>query len=416
MTAPPVAARERRRRIFPRTVATVITALALLLAVAAPSGASAATTTSGSHSEARASSSAETSWTSAACGQKPDASGTVDVASGLRLVAVNISYSNNNPCQGLPSVISSRVVFVYKVRTSDWFFPVASVDARYQIQENQGGSWKPSGFDVLVGMTVPAVGNNQIRCRLYQSSTESTVDWSPFACQYGWKGDGHGWDPGGNFLIKPKPVTTIDASMNPTAAQAAIKEAGCTTADSPQCKWESTSQSAITLPDNQATQLTHVVDSCPPKTTQTQLAWNQSVQMSWSDNIGLKSTTKVAFKMLGLKAEESLELSYQHTVSQTTTWSQTVTQYVPVGYSGALFLSPGVVQVKGDFTLYSADKTTVIKGIVVDFPLANTFYPPPPQTGQAVQVGVIKMRTWGCGTTSPRKEKSPVEVQVRAER
>lgn len=334
----------------------------------------------------------------------------------MRLVLFNSDTSSKDiSCNGsvrssLPTeVLATRSPFCYQGDTK------ASVVAYYRIQvPNGSGGWKDSGFWVDAYAHVRYVFKNELGCSVKKDGGVTEVDWAPYACSATWAGNGQGGgiNPGFTWSVSKKPETIIDAKQNPGGANQAVTGL-CTVQTTDRCVWTLVKSSVFTLPRDEWTQLTSVANSCPPFTKESELTWSSAVSMSWSDNIGGKVATKGEIAPLGpfAKVEASLEASYSHTVTQANTWTETYKITVPLNKQMAIYLAPGVVQAQGDFTLYAPDKITLVKNVIVDFPLAKEWRSP--SGGQSVPKGIFKTPSWDCHQPAPSQSPSSLDIAVK---
>jgi type II secretory pathway pseudopilin PulG len=285
-----------------------------------------------------------------------------------------------------------------------WPFLVnGEVTLHYEIQVPDGkGGWKDSGFYMDSQAKVPGVGANSNVCNIKQDGGTQEINWAPYVCQVSWgRDDGKGNDPQPHWTVSSKASETVDAVSDPKKANDLVS-ANCTVKSTPQCRWVNVSTSAFIAPEPNWTQVTSAYRNCPANGapgSPVPITWNRGANLSWSDNINVKYKQQAQADIDVVKVTSALEVGYAHTVTDARSYNESVTYPVQPGDVGALYLEPGIIEAKGDFNIYTPDKSYIVKNVIFDFPLANTFHPP--NGGQPISIAEVELVTWKCDGKQP---------------
>jgi len=262
-----------------------------------------------------------------------------------------------------------------------------------------GGEWRPSGYWVDGATKVPMIGERKIDCTIKRSGSTNRADGAPFSCETSWTGEGNVSEP--HWKITAKGVTEIDASQSAKVEQAAqLIGANCEVRDTPRCVWTRTQKSSAFLADrNDWVSLTNWADSCPPATKEFVLNSNRSVSVSWSDKVGGKISGKIIGDVLVFKVEGTLEVNYEHSITQTDSYGEGYTYNIPLGYRSALYLQHGMLEVSGDFSIITDNDRFLVKNAVFRFPLQKDVQVE--GRGQPVPRGVVVHVDLNCTEKAP---------------
>lgn len=263
------------------------------------------------------------------------------------------------------------------------------------------GGWRPSGFWVNGATMVPMIGERKIDCSIGMAGSADPSTKAPFSCTTSWTGSGYDSKP--HWKVTTKPVQVIDASDSAEAARAAqLIGENCQITDTPRCVWTRTQKSSAFLPNRKDWQsLTNWADSCPPTDPARPfvLTSNRNVQISWSDKVGGKIFSKVAGDVLVVKVEVGLEVSFEHSITQSDSYGEGYQYSIPYGYRSALYLQHGMLEVHGNFSISSDTDRYLIKNAIFRFPLERDVQVE--GRGQPVPRGVVNHVDIPCSEKAP---------------
>lgn len=273
----------------------------------------------------------------------------------------------------------------------------------YDIMVPDGsGGWKASGYYVDAATKVPLFGEPIIECTIKRSGSTTAASGPPFRCDASFTNSGNNSEP--RWKIAAKPVQVIDASVSSNVARAAqLIGENCQQFDTVHCDWTRTQKSSAFLPDrNNWQSLTNWADSCPPTDPNKPFVLNstRNVQISWSDKVGGKIAGKVSGDAFLLKVEATVEVNYEHSISQTDSYGEGYTYTIPYGYRAALYLQHGLLQVTGDFSIVTGTGDRfLVKNAVFIFPIQQEVQVE--GRGQPVPRGVVQHVDIRCPETAP---------------
>ena len=268
---------------------------------------------------------------------------------------------------------------------------------------NGTGGWMPSGYYLDAATKVPLFGgegDRKLECTIKQSGSTNPAVGPPFQCAVSWTGSGNDSQP--HWKVTANPLEVIDASdsANVTRAAQLIGE-NCKEFDTPRCNWTRTEKSRVfPAPRTDWVPVSNWGDSCPPLTKETVISVSRSAQISWSDKVGGKISVQLASDKFVVKVAATLEANYEHTITQTDTWTTTHQHTIPLGWRSGLYLMHGMLEATGDFSIVT-DKGNrfLVKNAVFRFPLQKDVQPE--GRGQPVLQGAIMHADQPCSKEAP---------------
>ena len=192
-----------------------------------------------------------------------------------------------------------------------------------------------------------------------------------------------------DYLVEKKPIKIVTDG----AEKLDLVMNNCSLQQTDTCTWSATSQRAFAAPESQWVEMSAARNNCnsdekvPVQTT-------ISKTVAWTDSIGLKVSG-------GVKLVEvvtlSLEATYKHSVTESRTYSEQHTGYVPPGSIGQFFAQPGFVEVTGDFDVSRSDAIYKVQNATFTFPLKSRVIG---DRGQPVSSETLFFSLTKCGVSS----------------
>lgn len=277
----------------------------------------------------------------------------------------------------------------------------------YDILVPKKGTWRPSGYYVDAATKVPLIGDPKIDCTVKKSGSTAPADSAPYKCATSFTGSGNDSRP--HWKITASPVQVVDATDSTQVQKAAnLIGANCQAFDTQSCEWEQTQKSSVFEPDQKDwTSITDWADSCPPveKEHLTQLTFERTVDIGWKDTVGGKLSAKVKADAFVASVEAGLETNYEHSITQTDTWSTGYKYTIPYGYKSALYLQHGMLTVTGDFSIVSGGDRYLIKNGTFTFPINQDVQVE--GRGQTIKRGYVHHVDIPCAQQTPPKGAPP---------
>jgi hypothetical protein len=278
----------------------------------------------------------------------------------------------------------------------------------YDILVPKGGGWGPSGYYVDAATKVALIGDPKIDCSVKKSGSTTPDNGAPYKCATSFTESGNNSRP--HWKITASPVQVVDATDSSQVQQAAnLIGANCQSFDTPSCDWEQTQKSSVFEPDQKDwTSITDWADSCPPveKEHLTQLTFDRSVDIAWKDTVGGKLTAKIKIGAeFVASVEAGLETSYEHSITQTDTWSTGYKYTIPYNYKSALYLQHGMLTVTGDFSIVSGGDRYLVKNGTFTFPINQDVQVE--NRGQTIKRGYVHHVDIPCSQKTPAKGAPP---------
>jgi len=129
------------------------------------------------------------------------------------------------------------------------------------------------------------------------------------------------------------------------------------------------------------------------------------VDIGWKDTVGGKLTAKVKADAFVASVEAGLEASYEHSISQTDTWSTGYKYTIPYNYKSALYLQHGMLTVTGDFAIVSSGDRYLVKNGVFTFPINQDVQVE--GRGQPIRRGYVHHVDISCSQKTPPRGAPP---------
>jgi hypothetical protein len=223
--------------------------------------------------------------------------------------------------------------------------------------------------DVLWGHSkVPFTRPNTLDCQIRNKDTNQQDQKSRYTCSVEWRADGGaGENPRPHISVAQKPaveVTDVDQARK-------ILDNNCG-AGQTQCTYKASKQQIIAAPQSQWRAYGTAQTNCDSKVEPDEHEVGQKQTISWSDTFGITGGAK--FNIAIVKAD--VQVSYEHHIEESHEFSERHTQKVPYGKTVAFFLQPGVLDITGDFLVYTPTAVYSIKNFTFDIPLNGTYQPP----------------------------------------